>query len=182
MKLLLKKDVSQLGYVGDVVEVSDGYARNYLLPQGLATEPTDSNMRALAEERKQAEERRRLLRDGQLAVAEKLREVEVTIASAANQDGVLYGSVGRREIAAALRDEGFTIEPTAILLTTPIRHLDNVAVEVKLADDIRAEIKVWVVRSKASEEELGEEEAERGSEEAGREAGDDDDTGPGTPG
>ena len=145
MKLLLKKDIQRLGIVGDVVEVSDGYARNYLLPQRLATEPTEVNIRALAGERKQAEERRRSLRESQMVLAETLRSVEVTIAAAANEDGVLYGSVGPREIAAALRDEGHVIDASAVNLYTPIRQLDNVSVEVKLADDITAEVKVWVV-------------------------------------
>ncbi len=175
MKLLLKKDVSTLGIVGDVVNVSDGYARNYLLPQGLATEPTDANMRALADERKQAEERRRLQREAQMALAGRLNEAEVTIAAAANEDGVLYGSVGRREIAAALRDEGFEIDPTSVMLHTPLRRLDNVAVEINLSDGIKAEIKVWVVRSKASAEEDGDASDVTPEEDAGMEAGADDD-------
>ena len=152
MKLLLRKDIARLGIVGDVVEVSDGYARNYLLPHHLATEPTQANVRALAEERKHAEERRNLLREAQKTAAERLREVEVTIAAAANEEGVLYGSVGAREIAAVLREEGHEVQPGQVNLHTPIRRLDNVLVEVRLADDIQAEVKVWVVRSKASEQ------------------------------
>ena len=176
MKLLLKKDVTQLGIVGDVVEVSDGFARNYLLPQGLATEPTEANMRSLAEERKLAEERRRKQREAQMDLATRLSEAEVTIAAAANEDGILYGSVGRREIAAALAEEGYPVDPTAVLLHAPLRRLDNVAVEVKLADDIRAEVKVWVVRSKASAEEFGEDDADDQNQAASREAGADDDS------
>ncbi|HUU84555.1 MAG TPA: 50S ribosomal protein L9 [Phycisphaerae bacterium] len=166
MKLLLKTDISRLGIVGDVVEVSDGYARNYLLPQHLATEPTEANIRALAEERKKAEGRRRSVHEAQMALAETLRTVEVTIAAAANEEGVLYGSVGPREIAAALREEGHSVETAQVNLHSPIRRLDNVPVEVRLADDIVAEVKVWVVRSRGTAAET-----EEDDEDAGREAG-----------
>jgi large subunit ribosomal protein L9 len=181
MKLLLTEDIQALGIVGDVVEVSDGYARNYLLPQRLGVAPTEANMRALAEERKRAEERRRTLREAKVALAEKLKEIEVTIAAAANPDGVLYGSVGPREISAALKEEGYEIQASEINLHTPIKRLDNVMVQVRLAPDVESEVKVWVVRSRgtegleeAAETEDGEEEEEdlKGSE-PGMEAGED---------
>ncbi len=167
MKLLLTKDVSKLGIVGDVVEVSAGYARNYLLPNRLATQPTEANMRALAEERAKAEERRRQAHRALQVQAEKLADVDVTIAAPANAEGVLYGSVGPREIAAALREEGHHVNAAQIDLRTPIRHLDNVVVDVILADDIAAKVKVWVVRSSAVEDDR--------EEETPQEAGEDDD-------
>jgi len=151
MKLLLKKDIAKLGIVGDVVNVSPGYARNYLLPQHLATQPTAANMRALAEERAKAEERRRLRREHLSQVAEKLADVEVTIEAAANEEGVLYGSVGPREVAAALRDEGHDISTESVRMHDTIKRLDNVVVDVVLADEIEATVKVWVVRSKGSD-------------------------------
>ncbi|HEY3243716.1 MAG TPA: 50S ribosomal protein L9 [Phycisphaerae bacterium] len=174
MKLLLRKDIPTLGIVGDVVEVSAGYARNYLLPHHLATEPTDANMKALAEERRRSEERRAARVAAMQAAAEKLRDVEVTIAAAANEDGVLYGSVGPREIAAALRDEGHDVEPGQVRLHTPIRNLDSRVVEVVLAEDITANVKVWVVRAAAREP--GKEGTEAQTAVAGTEAGDHDHT------
>lgn len=164
MKLLLKKDVARLGIVGDVVNVSAGYARNYLLPQNLATQPTASNMKALAAERAAAEERRRVLRQKLQSTADQLADVEVTIEAAANEEGVLYGSVGPREIAAALRDEGHDVHAEQIRMHETIKRLDNVVVDVVLADDIDTKVKVWVVRSRAMED------AE--SESSGREAED----------
>ena len=110
-------------------------------------------MRAIAEDRKRAEERRRLAREKLEHRAAGLREVEVTIAAAANEDGILYGSVGPREIAAALQAEGHDVDPPNGDLHDPIRRLDNLAVRVKFADDIDATVKVWVVRSQASEDE-----------------------------
>ncbi len=158
MKLLLTKDVAKLGIVGDVVEVAAGYARNYLLPKRLATQPTEANMRALADERAKAEERRRLVHEALQAQAEKLADVEVTIAVPANEEGVLYGSVGPREIAEALCEEGHEVDSSQVELHTPIRHLDNVLVDVVLAEGIATKVKVWVVRSGATRDEAGGEE------------------------
>ncbi len=152
MKLLLCKNVEKLGIVGDVVEVAAGYARNYLVPYGLGTEPTEGNKRRLAEARKIAERERAEELDRLAALAKALEDVEVTIRAKANEDGVLYGSVGQKEIAAALEEEGHFVKEEHILLSTPIRHLDNVTVDLRLADGIRASVKVWVVRDKVEGE------------------------------
>ena len=160
MELLLKRDVPHVGIVGDVVHVKPGYARNYLLPQDIATQATEANIRGLAEERLKAEERRRLAHDALVQAAERLRDIEVTITAAANDEGVLYGSVGAREVAAALRDEGHTIDASNIDLHEPIRRLDNITVVVRFGDDITTEVKVWVVRSQATPEHA--EDAEEG--------------------
>jgi large subunit ribosomal protein L9 len=151
-KLLLRKDVPKLGHVGDVVEVSEGYARNYLIPYNLAMEPTAANLKAIEVDKQRAEAARLERRKGMETLAASLAGVEITIAAAANEEGHLYGSVGPREIAAALRDEGHDIEAAQIHLHTSIRQLDSVMVPVVFADDLTTEIKVWVVREKASEQ------------------------------
>lgn len=171
MKLLLCKNVEKLGIVGDVVNVAAGYGRNYLVPQGLATEPTEANTRALAVARRVAEEDRTRQRAELEELATRLEGVEVTIKARANVDGVLYGSVGTKEIATALADEGYYLGAEQIVLDRPIRHLDTIAVEVNLAEDLRSSIKVWIVREKTAEDEDSEEVEES---EAGREAGVDD--------
>lgn len=148
MKLLLCKNVEPLGIVGDVVDVSAGYARNYLLPHGLATEPTSGNMKRLAEARRVAERERAAERNRLEALCAKLEDVEVTIAAKANEEGHLYGSVGRKDIAEALEAEGHYLNPEHVLLDSPIRHLDNLSVDIRLAHDLRGTIKVWVVREK----------------------------------
>lgn len=165
-KLLLCRNVPQLGIVGDVVEVSTGFARNFLLPQGLATEPTKGNVRRLAGARRQAEEERIRERRMLESLAERLEGVEITIHAKANEEGVLYGSVGPRDIARALHDEGFPIEADHVAMRTPIRHLDNQAVELRLGEGLRPSVKVWVVREKSE----GEEEEITESREAGMEA------------
>ncbi len=173
MKLLLCRNVDQLGIVGDVVEVSAGYARNYLLPHHLATEPTKANVRKLAEARRVAEHERVEQRAVVERLAKAIEGVEVTVRAKSNEEGHLYGSVGRREIAKALEDEGHYIKPEHIQLQAPIRHLDTVTVDIRMADDLHSSIKVWVVREKEDGEEgSAVETAERptGEAEAGKEA------------
>jgi large subunit ribosomal protein L9 len=139
-----------------VVNVSSGYARNYLLPQDLATAPTEANMRKLAEARAQAQERIRLEKERLAGIAEALADVEVTIEAAANDEGVLYGSVGAREVAAALRDKGHEVSAAQVHMPEPLKRIDTAVVSVVLAEEISTSVKVWVVRSKASEEEQDE--------------------------
>jgi large subunit ribosomal protein L9 len=164
MKLILKEDVKHLGYVGDVVDVKEGYARNCLLPQNLALAPTESNVKAIAEARAKAAELRRLREEERQAAAQRLAGTEITIRAAANADGGLYGSVGPREIAAALRHEGHTIEADQIDLHEPIRHLDNIVVPVRFAADTIVDVKVWVVREAGSDQIDGDESQQQGSE------------------
>jgi large subunit ribosomal protein L9 len=175
MKLLLKKDLPQLGIVGDIVDVSPGYARNFLLPNGLATEPTEGNIRAIAKERAAAEERRRLAHEALKAKAEKLASVEVTIAAAATEEGHLYGSVGPKDIAVALVELGHEVDAGHVKLAHPIKQLDNVMVDVVLAESIKTQVKVWVVRS--GETAGADEEGESSEPAEGKEAHGDDDSG-----
>jgi large subunit ribosomal protein L9 len=146
MQVLLLKDVYKLGHVGDVVDVRPGYARNCLLPQRLATEPTEENIAAIAEEKKRAaaERARRLKEYNDLL--EQLQDVQVTIEAAANPEGTLYGSVGAKEIADALHAQGFGVAPQQVHLDAPIRTLDNRMVEIRFTDEVKTEIKVWVVK------------------------------------
>ena len=162
MKILLRKNVSKLGIIGDVVEVKGGYARNYLFPSGFATHPTDSNIKVLAGARKQAEVERTETEAALRSAAERLSGVEVTIEARANEEGVLYGSVGAKEIAAALVVEGHEVEADQVKLPEPIRSLDHLTVPVKLMDDVTADVVVWVVRDRQE----GETDKKQGSEDA----------------
>lgn len=171
MKLLLRRDIPKVGLAGDVVEVKQGYARNYLIPNHLAVEPTNANMKMVEEDKRIAEEERKQRRIQLEARASRLRDVEVTIAAACNPEGNLYGSVGPREIAAALRDLGHDVETKQVQLREPIRRLDTMTVPVRFSDELSVEVKVWVVRETGSgeiEEEVKKEEAPQ--QQAGREA------------
>ena len=163
MKVLLLKDVPKLGYLGDVVDVKPGYARNYLLPYHIATWPTEENIQAIAEEKKRAaEERARRLAEFK-RIAEQVNEQSVTIEANANEDGTLYGSVGAREIAEALQAAGHPVLPEHVRLEHPIRELDNRTVELEFAEGVTATVKVWVVRAGA----LPEDEQATGEDQAG---------------
>lgn len=146
MRLLLLEDVAKLGHVGDIVEVTNGYARNYLLPGHLATEPTEANIAAIEDKKKAAaaERARRLKEFTDLAA--QMQDVSVTIEAAANPEGTLYGGVHEKDIADALHAQGYAVNPDHIVLEEAIRTLDNRIVTVKFTDEISTEVKVWVVR------------------------------------
>ncbi len=152
MKILLRANVPNLGQIGEVVNVKDGYARNYLVPQGLGIEPTTGNLKRVEAEKavylaelakKKAEiEARAKLVDGK----------EVTIAALANPEGHLYGSVGPAQIVEALARENLNIEEENVVLPEAIRTLDKYQVALKFAQDVKATINVWVVPAAGSGE------------------------------
>ena len=147
MKLVLKEDVDGLGRMGDVVEVKDGHARNYLLPRGLATTVTDANLRQIeTRQHRLVSEQEQEVQELQ-GLAEQLAGGSFTIAVKANPEGHLFGSVGVRQIADTLAAEGFTrVTEEMIALEEPIRELGVVEVPVRLSEDISAVCKVWVVQ------------------------------------
>jgi large subunit ribosomal protein L9 len=148
MELLLKQNIEHLGRIGDVVKVKSGYARNYLLPRGLAVMVTKSNVaeieraRALA----MAEETKRVagLRD----LAAKLAEASVTIEGRANAEGHLFGSVTNSNVAAALREKGLAVEDKQVRLENPLKEIGVYDVTVHLHADVESKVKVWVVQQK----------------------------------
>lgn len=149
MQLLLLADVRKLGHLGDVVEVSSGYARNFLLPQGLATDPTEENIKAIEKARQAAAaERARRLKEFE-SLARTMADVSVTIQVAANPEGTLYGSVGPKDVARALQALGHPVLPEQVVLASPIRTLDNRVVKIEFTDEISTQIKLWVVREGA---------------------------------
>ncbi len=145
MKVLLQKNVIDLGTIGQVVEVKRGYARNYLLPQGLAVEPTEANLR-LVEAKKQAYLEELAKQRAELeAKAAVIEGKEITISARANPEGHLYGSVGPAQIVAALAAEEIFIEPRYIVMGQPIRQLDKYDLTVRFSEDVTATIHVWIV-------------------------------------
>jgi len=145
MRVLLRQDVPELGVIGDVVEVKSGYARNYLLPQNLAVEPNDANLKRVEQERLDREKRAKERLETLKGIASRLAGASVTIKAKANELGHLFGSVNESHIADALVAEGFKIGPEQIALAAPIRTLDKFRVPVRLAEGVEAEVDVWVV-------------------------------------
>jgi large subunit ribosomal protein L9 len=146
MKVLLLEDVEKLGWLGDVLEVKDGYARNFLLPQGLATVPSEGNIKAIADEKARRAEIRMLERKEKETLAASLEAAEVVVAAKTNELGHLFGSVSERDIAENLRQQGFAVKDDMIRM--PSGHIKEVGtheVAVRLAADLRVAITVTVV-------------------------------------
>ncbi|MBE0535159.1 MAG: 50S ribosomal protein L9 [Phycisphaerae bacterium] len=152
MKVLLCDDVEKLGWLGDVVEVKSGYARNYLIPQGLATVPTAGNMKSLADEKARRSAERKLAREKQERVAKAVAGAEAVVAANANEQGHLFGSVTERDIAKNLRDQGFEISDTMVQLSEHIKEVGTHEVTLKIAPELLATISVVVVSQDESVE------------------------------
>ncbi len=145
MRVLLRKNVSKLGHIGEVVDVKPGYARNYLLPQGLATEPTEANLKAIEADKQRYLEELAKLRTELEAKAAVVDGKEITLAARANEEGHLYGSVGPAQIVAALAEQNVFIEAEHIVLPEAIRQLDKYEVPIRFAEDVSATISVLIV-------------------------------------
>lgn len=165
MKVLLCEDIKKVGWLGDIVEVKTGYARNYLLPQGLAKVATEGNIRALAKEKaKRAEQRLHERRRIEKAVA-AVNGAEAVLAARANEQGVLFGSITESLIAANLRTQGFEVADEIIKLPEHIKQLGTHSVTLRFADDLTATVKVVVVPEQI-EEQPGDEKQEKQEQEA----------------
>lgn len=147
VQLLLIQSVSDLGKQGEVVEVKAGYARNYLLPQGLATVATDHHKRMVDKHKARLQEIENTRLAGLRQVADQLSKQSVTIEANANDEGHLYGSVGPHDISQALKALNFTVTPDQVRLEGPLKELGLYTVKVHMQGDINAELKVWVVPS-----------------------------------
>ncbi|MBM4109300.1 MAG: 50S ribosomal protein L9 [Phycisphaerae bacterium] len=146
LKLLLVESVDSLGIVGDVVNVRLGYARNFLLPRGLATEPSEELMKSLAAKRAEAERQLAAMRKAREEESAKLTGTELTLIRSCNDQGHLYASVTQQEIATALNGQGFQIvKPRDIRLAQVIKRIDSYDVHVRLDSDLDAIVKLWVV-------------------------------------
>jgi len=146
MKIILRKEMEKLGGIGTVVEVKDGYARNYLIPKGLAYPATEGNMRALAEEKKQAEQRQIKERKSGEKLATELEKVSITLQMKVGEEDKLFGSVTGQMVADALKEKGFEIDKRHIDLEEPIKSLGIYNVNIKLSQGVTGKVKLWVVR------------------------------------
>jgi len=151
MKVLLCKDIEKLGWFGDVVQVSDGYARNYLLPQGLAVMPTEEKLKTVAVETAMRAEERTKERQQLEKTAAAVNAAEAVIAAKANEQGQLFGSVGSRQIAANLRAQGFEVQEKQIKLPENIKQVGTHSVKLEFAEDLSATVSVVVVAEQADE-------------------------------
>jgi large subunit ribosomal protein L9 len=145
VELLLAEDVDNLGRQGDIVRVKPGYARNYLLPHGLATMATQANKRMVELHRQRQGEAAARKLDDIRKMASKVADYPVTIEANANDEGHLYGSVVAVDISRELKKANFNIEPNQIVLEGPLKELGMYTIPLHLHPEVQAEVKVWVV-------------------------------------
>jgi large subunit ribosomal protein L9 len=146
MEVILRSAIDKLGHPGDIVSVSPGYARNFLLPRGFAFEATEGNKKRIALEKgrlEAAESERRQAAEG---IAERLGEVSLSFAARVSEEGKLFGSITTSDIAHQLEAQGFHVEKRQIELNEPIKALGVYRVGVRLHADVKPEIKVWVIK------------------------------------
>jgi large subunit ribosomal protein L9 len=146
MKVILKSDVERLGKTGDVVAVAAGYARNYLLPRGLALEATARSVEQIKIDRKRAEKARQQKAADAAALARKLEQISLTVSKQAGESDKLFGTVTAMEIAEALEKEGHEIDKRKLEPEEPIKTLGIYTVPVRLHADVTAKVKLWVVK------------------------------------
>lgn len=146
MKVILVQDVKSLGKTGDIVKVSDGYARNMLFPKGLAKEATDGNVKALERSKERDAARKEGLRSEALESKENLEKVNVVIKTKAGDGGRLFGAITSKDIADELKNQfQLDVDKRKILLDAPIKNVGVYDIEVKLYTDVTAKVKVEVV-------------------------------------
>jgi large subunit ribosomal protein L9 len=146
MEVILRQAVENLGHPGDVVTVSNGYARNYLLPRGVAFQATEGNKKRISLEKARLEAAEGQRRSSAEDIAKKLEEVSITFAARVGEEGKLFGSVTTADIADQLAAQGFNIEKRLVDLHEPIKALGVYRVPIKLHADVKPEIKVWVIK------------------------------------
>ena len=146
MDVILRQDVEKLGRAGDLVTVKDGYARNYLLPKGLAYHATEGNRRRLEAEARQDVRRAGAQLETARDFAGRLEAVSLTFAMKAGEGDKLFGSVTAADVADRLHAEGFEVDKKAVELHEPIKALGVYAVPVRLHHEVKPEVRVWVVK------------------------------------
>ena len=144
MEVILRQDVDELGLEGDVVDVARGYARNYLVPQGIALEATPQNRKALELQMKKIEIKRLKGKEIAEKVRERLAGIVVELSQKAGEEGKLYGSVTTMDIAAHLKEQGVEIDRRKIVLEKPIKTLGEHEVPIKIYPEVTGSIKVVV--------------------------------------
>jgi len=148
MQVILRKDVPKLGKAGDVVNVKDGYARNYLIPKGFAIPANQKNLQALEKERKLILAKAERERKRAQSLAEKLQGLTLTLYRRVVEEGKLYGSVSALDITKALAEKGFEIDKSQVLLEEPIKTTGTYEVNIKIHAGLLVPIKVEVIEER----------------------------------
>jgi len=145
MQVILREDIDNLGKIGDLVKVADGYARNFLVPAKKAIEATPNNVHAMDHAKKMVSDRIRKLKKEAAADADVIKALAITIKAKSGEEGKLFGSVTSMDIAEAMKAQGVAVDKRKIVLEEPIKRLGDFTVAVKLHADVTAEFKLTVV-------------------------------------
>ncbi len=145
MKVLLCEDVKKIGYFGDIIDVSEGFARNYLLPQRLAIIPTEQKIKSMAEEKSKRSEQRLRERKRLEAAAAAVKGAEAVISSKANEQGVLFGSITAAQIVSNLQAQGFEVTEDMVDHKEHVKTVGTHSVSLRFADDLSVPVNVVVV-------------------------------------
>jgi large subunit ribosomal protein L9 len=146
MEIILREDVQHLGKVGEVVKVKDGYARNYLLPKGLAYPATEANKKKIAYEGERLAKQRAVEKSAAETEAAKLNDVQLTFSAKVGEEDKLYGSITASDIQRKLEELGIHVDKRKIDLPEPIRELGDFQVGIKIHPDVRPQVRVTVVK------------------------------------
>lgn len=146
MLVILRENIENLGQTGDVVKVSDGYARNYLIPRKLVAFADEQNVAAIEHQKRSLEKKRLAQKSAAEELSAKLANVSCTIARKVGEHDKLFGSVGNADIAEQLKKSGYDVPKRSIHIENPIKALGVHTVTVKLTPEVTAPLKVWVVK------------------------------------
>ena len=144
MKVILTENIMPLGQIGQIVNVAPGYARNYLLPQGLALEATGKNVRELEHKKRVLAKKREQVRQEMLSLAEKLNQVQLVFRRKVIEEDKLYGSVTAADILSVLDERGFELPRKSVQLEQPIKELGEFSVPVRVDAQIVAQVKLVI--------------------------------------
>jgi large subunit ribosomal protein L9 len=146
MQVILLEDIPSLGKIGDMVKVSDGYGRNYLIPKKKAVFATEKNLKTLQHEKVLVQQRLGKMKKDAVKIAQEIEKLSCTFAKNVGESGKLFGSVTSMEIEAFLKENGMDVDRKKIILEEPIKNLGMYTVAIKLQPEVTAHLKVWVVQ------------------------------------
>ena len=152
MKIILTQDFDELGFAGDIIRVSDGYARNFLIPKEIALEANKKNLKFMETQKKKIEVKRLKAKEDAEKISEKIKDTIVTIKQKVGDEGKLYGSVTTMDIAAELEKQGIDIDRRKITLDKPIKNLGDYDIPIKLYPEVTGSIKLIVEAEEATKE------------------------------
>ncbi len=145
MKVILKEDVKNLGKMGDIVNVAEGYARNFLVPKKLAVEALTENIKALEHQKKIIQEKAKKVKNASKDLSDRISSLTLTIKAKAGEEDKLFGSITSMDIANALKNEGIEIDRKKISLEEPIKRLGSYTVSIKLHPEVTTQLNITVI-------------------------------------